>query len=514
MKKRRNAIDKLNTLLFGKDLRITEGEVYADVREFDFSAYYPVDNYISAQTVPDKNVYDIRDYGADTSKADNAQFINLAIEQAGITGGTVLIAGGDYVTTTVTLKSDVTLFIESDSSLSSNKTGKGYESHGAILFAENVHNITITGGGKINGNGNYFGRKPQADRNFTENAEYIDVIKMRRDYRSQLRFAHPNKYGSPVVLKNCTNVNVNNFIIENSASWSFKLIDCDGVSISNFVINNNRNVANADGIDIAGSSNVNISHCFISTADDGIVIKNALWLGNKGAMSNISISDCEIISRTNSVKIGTETTYDIFNVNVNHCKLFMTDLYPGTVSGIAIESCDGSKVYDVNISNIEMDRCTCPIFIRLGNRNRASIVNAQTSNAIEYGKKVKFVPCAEKSTFDEKGEVRDITISNIKASGAELPVIVVGYKQRGRVHRVENLLLKNIDIEYADIPEIIDRRLFIPEYPEEYPESWRFRNLPAYALWSRHTKNFRLENFTCKHKLSTWKKDIIKIDNI
>ncbi|MCH5314519.1 MAG: right-handed parallel beta-helix repeat-containing protein [Eubacterium sp.] len=514
MKKRRNAIDKLNTLLFGKDLRIIEGEPYTEVREFDFSSYYPVDNYVTNQSLPDSNVYDIRDFGADTSSEDNAEYINLAIEQASKTQGTVLISGGDYVTTTVTLKSGITLFIERDSSLSSNKTGKGYEAEGSIIFAENEHNITITGGGKINGNGNFFGRKPQADSNFTENAEYIDVIKMRRDYRSQLRFAHPSKYGSPIVIKECRNVTIDNFIIENSASWSLKLIDCKDVSISDFVINNNRNVANADGIDIAGSSNVDIRHCFISTADDGIVIKNAIWLGNKGAMSNINISDCEVISRTNSIKIGTETTYDIFNVNIDNCRLFMTDLYPGTVSGIAIESCDGSKVYNVSVSNIEMNRCTCPIFVRLGNRNRASIVNAQTSNAIEFGKKVKFVPSAEKSTFDEKSELRDITITDVRATGVELPIIIAGYKQKGRVHRVENLMLKNIDIEYSDLPEIIDRRLFIPEYAKEYPESWRFRNLPAYALWSRHTKNLSIDNFNCTHSLSTWKEKIIQIDNI
>ncbi len=64
-----------------------------------------------------------------------------------------------------------------------------------------------------------------------------------------------------------------------------------------------------------------------------IVIKNASWLGNTGVMKNIKISDCEIISRTNAIKVGTETTYDISDIYINDCKLFMTDLYPGSVSG-------------------------------------------------------------------------------------------------------------------------------------------------------------------------------------
>ena len=49
MKDKRNNADKLRTLLFGKDLRITKGDVYSEVREYDFSSYYPEDKYISKQ---------------------------------------------------------------------------------------------------------------------------------------------------------------------------------------------------------------------------------------------------------------------------------------------------------------------------------------------------------------------------------------------------------------------------------------------------------------------------------
>ncbi len=76
-KKKRNLIDKISTLLFGKDLRVTEGDPYTEVREYDFSSYYPVENYIKKQAI-----YNINDYGADTAKADNAPFINAAIDAA------------------------------------------------------------------------------------------------------------------------------------------------------------------------------------------------------------------------------------------------------------------------------------------------------------------------------------------------------------------------------------------------------------------------------------------------
>ena len=133
-------------------------------------------------------------------------------------------------------------------------------------------------------------------------------------------------------------------------------------------------------------------------------------------MKNIKISDCEIISRTNAIKVGTETTYDISDIYINDCKLFMTDLYPGSVSGISLEACDGTVLSNVNIDNITMDRCTCPIFIRLANRNRAAEVNSQSANAIEFGKKGKGGADSNVFRFNMLSEIRDINISNITAT--------------------------------------------------------------------------------------------------
>lgn len=513
MKNKRNNIDKLKTLFFGKDLRVTKGEPFSTVYPFDFSSCYPEEKYIFNQKIPSENVYDIRDFGADTGLDDNAEFINKALAAANKTKGTVVVSGGDYISSTVYLKSNVTLFIERGSAICSNKTGKGYDYLG-IIHANGAENITLTGGGKIKGNGEYFGLKPLLDGNMTEHPEVIDVIQMRRDYRAQLRFAHSSKYGGPVYFKNCKNIKANNFIIENAAHWSFRIENCENVDISDFVINNNRNVANADGFDIAGTSNVNIEHCFVSTADDGICIKNAVWLGSTGEAGNITVKNCEVISRTNAFKIGTETTYDIRNVNVFDCSFFMTDVYPGSVSGIAIESADGSVISDITVKNIRMNRVTCPIFIRLCNRNRAAKVTAESANAVEFGKKKEKGGSTDKNRFDMKGGVKNIYIENVDAKEVELPVIIAGFSQKGKTKRLENITLKNINMQYAPYKEVYDKRLFIPEYSRVYPESWRFRNLPAYALWARHIKGLKLINFSCSAPKDTWKKDIITEDAI
>ncbi len=508
---RRTVKDKLELLLFHKDERVTTGGVYSKVRDYDYSSYYPVEKYIKFSAAPQENVYDIRDFGAvaDDESFDCAFAINAAFEAAEKTCGAVLVSGGNYTSGAVYLKSSTTFFIEKGSSVHAKKSGKGYPEK-ALVYGENLKDITITGGGILNGEGNFFGREPIYAENMTEPCEYVDVVKMRSDYRKQLRFAHESKYGSVIVLKNCSGVTAENFIIENSAYWTFRLDKCRNVTVRDFVINNNRNVANADGIDMVGTSDVNIEHCFISTADDGIVIKNAVWEGCDSPMSNISIKYCEIISRTNSIKVGTETTHDISGINIEDCRLFMTDLYPGTVSAVALEAVDGARLFDVHIKNISADRCSCPLFIRLGNRNRAAEVNEQSARAIEFGQKPKRGGSADKNRFNFKSEISDISVENFTVTEVEIPVMICGFRQKGRTKRVKNVSIKNMELTFTKKPYIKDRRLFIPEYASEYPEANRFRNLPSYAVFIRHAENIKIENLKCRNSVPGRVKEYIR----
>lgn len=513
MKVRRTIKDKLNTLLFGKDLRVTEGEPYTEVRDGDYSSYYPLEKYINfSQSLPEE-YYDIRDFGADTNKTDaeNTRAIQKALDECHKNGGgAVLVDGGRYEVTTLFLHSNITLFIEKSSSLSANTNGKGY-AHNALIYAKDCENITITGGGKIIGNGTLFGLKPVRENNFSP-APVIDVIKMRQDYRAQLRFAHKSKYGSILLTEKCRNVKIHNIVFEDSPWWTYKMLMCDGVKITDTVIWNNRNVANSDGFDIAGSSNVEIDHCFVSTADDGIVLKNAVWCGCEKEMHGISVRNCEVMSRTNCFKIGTETTYDIYDVAVENCSFFMTDLYPGAVSGVSLEACDGARVHDIRIKDITMNRCTCPLFIRLGNRNRAAEVTSATANKTEIIKDDSKDKPVSKRTFDGKSELYNVTVENISATDVELPVIISGYKQKFRTKHCKNITLRNFNVSYRDAVEVYDKRLFIPEYAREYPECWRFRNLPAYGIWARHCRNLKIEKFNCKGVNNSWRKEKIFID--
>ena len=226
-----------------------------------------------------------------------------------------------------------------------------------------------------------------------------------------------------------------------------------------------------------------------TSGSDGLKIKNNLDVNCKNGMSNIYIHDCEVISCTNSFKIGTETSLDISDVTVENCKFYLTDIYPAGVSGISIESCDGARVKNVNISNIEMDSMACPLFIRLCNRN---------------GDK--------KPELEGKGRIENITVKNIKAENTEIPIMIMGIPNQ----KIKDVNLENFDVKYADGKDYIDLRFKIPEQEKEYPECNRFRNVNAYGVFLRHADNVQIRNVKVKPRAKTLRtyKKIIDCENI
>ena len=481
-----------------KDFKIYDGEIFSDVYDGDFYENILYEKYLNSNpSYQLENPILIEDFDAipNNSNVNNSQAINTAIAYCYENGGgVVVVSGGNYTCGTIYLKSNVILYIEKDSSIVASHNTNDFTEN-ALIYAENCENFVVTGPGKICGEGNYFSLKPFYPPKLEPFSKTLDVWDLRQEYRKRIRFPHKSKYGYLMLLKNCNNIKLYNIILENAAMWTVNVNSCNSVDISNIVINNNRHIANSDGIDICGSSNVIIKDCFISTADDGIVLKNNMSVSTSGddglkiknnldvtcknGMSNIYIHDCEVVSCTNAFKIGTETSLDISDVTVENCKFYLTDIYPAGVSGISIESCDGAKISNIDVSNIEMDSMACPLFIRLCNRNGDN-----------------------KTELDGKGEINNISVRNIKAKNIEIPVMIMGIPKQ----IVKNVYLEDFDIKYADGKDYYDLRFKIPEQEKEYPECNRFRNINAYGIFVRHAENVKLNNIKIKPREKTKRK--------
>ncbi|MDR3344392.1 MAG: hypothetical protein LBT21_02175 [Oscillospiraceae bacterium] len=454
-------------LILGACSRGANTDVYP-VQEGDYNQNIPYEQYIDAPPAPEQAVFDVRDYGA-VAGAETAvtQGLQDAIDAcAAVGGGTVLLAGGEYHSGTIFLKSGVSLFIAADAELVALRDFSAHD--GAFIRAVNAENITITGGGKIRGEGEYFVKTPDENPQLTPYA-VSDVREMKKEYYARIRFGYSSRPDAMIWLRGCKKVDINNICLRDSMHWTLKIDHCADAEINNLVIDNNRHVANTDGVDIVGSQNVNLFHAFISTADDGIVLKNPKD-DTPQNVSNIHVWDCVVQCCTNAFKIGSETYGDINNVLIEDIEASLPGIYPGSVSGISIESMDGACVSDITVRRFKMDGVTCPLFVRLGNRNRYHGKNAA-------------------------GQIRNITVEDVTAKNAELPMIISGFDTLlTAAHRIENVTLRGFDVTYRDNNENIKLRFVVPESAKTYPENWRFKDVPAYGLYARHVDGLTLKN--------------------
>ncbi|GMW02185.1 MAG: exo-poly-alpha-D-galacturonosidase [Candidatus Hydrogenedentota bacterium] len=433
----------------------------------EFLSHVPYDLYIDFDddTLHDK-VYDIRDFGAvGDGKSINTTAINdaiLAAHRAG--GGTVSVAGGDFVSGTVLLKSNVTLHIAKNAVLRASQDRAHYDPM-HFIYCEDSHNVRIKGPGRIAGDGHSWWQPPRAHPPVTP-PEPFNLSETMRMHGHAKRKKKEYRISPLIRFQESADIRLDNLIIENSPGWTLLLHLCDRVNVENVVINNNYHGENTDGIDIVASSNVLVSHCFISTGDDGIVLKNGFNGDKSRPMENVQVRDCAIRSAANGIKIGTETWADISNVHISDCELFTEEVWPWSLSAVAIESVDGAHVSKVTVKGIKARNVMTPLFIRLGNRNRWD-------------------------TKNRMGKLEDITVSDVTAYNVESPAIVSGIP--GLL--IRNVRLENFDVSYREAPEVLNIQSPIPELEDGYPEFNNFGDLPAYALFARHVDGLVVRSF-------------------
>ncbi len=368
-------------------------------------------------------IFNIVEYGATPNSPELCtEAIASAIHAASeVGGGTVYIPSGTYHTGAIFMKSNIELRLSPGAVLSFSADPKDYpvvesrwegvkqEVHASCIFGINLDNVSVTGGGKLDGGG-----APWWDK--------------KRNSPEALLYPRPKL----ISFDGCRRVTLRDLTLVNSPSWTVNPICCQDVTIDNLSIYNPADSPNTDGIDPESCVNVRISNCNIDVGDDCIAIKAGTEdTEEKIACENITITNCTMIHGHGGVVLGSEMSGDIRNVVISNCVFKQTD------RGIRLKSRRGrgGVVEDIRVSNIVMEDVICPFILNLyyfcGPRGKDKYVWDKNPYPV-----TKETPCFRRIHF------ANITARNVHASAGFLYGLAEEY--------ISEITFSDIDISMAE----------------------------------------------------------------
>ena len=358
-------------------------------------------------------IINVRDFGA---KGDGCTLDTEAIQKAIDAcnkGDTLLLGGkGFFLCGTLRLKGDMTLYIEKGTELVGSRNLEHYYANEfyhnemvktiSLIYALDCNNIEITGGGKIQMNGDAFVNFDAWCPDETPRETMIKEFEEQTVVGPETKITRPSQ---PIFFNNCKNVHVHDLKIFNSPCWTVTFSNCEDIVFENMYVDNHNRIANNDGVHFSASRNIVVRNCTFLCGDDCFA---ATCITNtNGVCENIEVYDCLMSSRSAAIRFG--HLYSVVrNVKVHDIKILPSN------RGISIFSGDDGLVENVHIYNIESETR-----IHAGGW---------------WGKGEGFVICSSNTT----GKIKDVLIENCKFI-EENPSLISG---------AENITLKNCTLEY------------------------------------------------------------------
>jgi polygalacturonase len=269
-------------------------------------------------------VCDPRAFGA---KGDGAgmdtQAIQAAIDgcaQKG--GGIVRLSEGIYLSAPIVLRSHITFQLDKGATLLGSPDHADYPAKTefrapglqSLVSAIDATNVSITGEGVIDGNGNSW-------------------WKMAKSIKGSgiLGSVHPRP--RLVVFDHCKHILVEGVTIRNSPMWQLVPYYSDDVVIRNIKVLAPANSPNTDAIDPFSSAHVLIDHVFADVGDDDIAIKSGAIdsPGPDDPSRDITILDCTFM-HGHGLSIGSEIAGGAQNVRAERIH------FEGTDNGIRVKA--------------------------------------------------------------------------------------------------------------------------------------------------------------------------------
>jgi hypothetical protein len=416
-----------------------------------------VDNVIvftNPTTTPPGTAVDVRraPYGAaGDGRTDDTAAVQRAID-AVPAGGSVVLSNGTFLTGMIRLKSNMTLWISRDAVLLGTQLDSGYPvfdsasmgtpafggSRSCLILSVGASNVSIAGGGTIDGNG----EKPEWA---------VDAAEDNPVVRPTLMF-----------LTKGMNISVRDVHVKNAAAWAIVPAEVKGVVIADVTIDSNL-FANRDGIDVVDCEAVLIERVSVWADDDAICFKSF-----EKAVDGVVVRMATVgrSQRANGVKFGTESFGAFRNVVVEDVLVKHVDK-----AAIMVTAVDGAVVNNLTFRRVTIDDALRTFFVLLGKRSQAKSSPRWISGLRFEG-------------ITTSGQVRE-------------PSAVSGQSLGDKTYRVYDVLVSGLRQTVAGGERAVPGDP--AEYAGGYPESTflaRNPKSPAYGIYLRHSDGVTIRGAT------------------
>lgn len=313
------------------------------------------------------------------------------------------------------------------------------------VHAEGARNISITGGGVLDGSGEAWrmvkkskltdgewrklvasggivsrdGRIWYPDEGFEKATMFSNMNVPSADLTEEQwneikSFLRPNM----VSLRNCENVLLEDCSFQNSPCWNVHPLMCKNLIVNRVNIRNPYYSQNGDAIDVDSCENVLITNSTFDAGDDGICIKSGKDAdGRRRARpcKNLIVDNCTVFHGHGGFTVGSEMSGGVENIKVSNCRFLGTDV------GLRFKSTRGrggvvKNIYisDIYMKDIVADAILFDLFYGGKSAVEAAAEKDETIN-------VPAVPVDETTPA-----FRDIYINNVCCNGAARAMLFNG----------------------------------------------------------------------------------------
>ena len=454
-------------------LAVTSLSAYAQKSYSHFTKGLPFEmGEVKAPQIPDYQV-SVADFDA---VGDGEQLCTAAFERAiaSLTkqgGGHLVVPRGVWLTGPIVLQSNIDLHLEQGAVIQfaadedlypiidTSFEGLDTRRCQSPLSARGTVNISITGQGVIDGNGQYW--RPVKKSKVTEGhwkqlleSGGVEIKKgywvpsegyakgesganmnvpnaqTEEEWRAIKRFLRPVM----VSLVECKNVLLEGVIFQNSPAWNLHPLMCENIIIDNVLARNPAYAQNGDALDLESCRNALIVNSKFDAGDDGIFIKSGKDADGRRRgrpCENVVVDGCTVFAGHGGFVVGSEMSGGVKNIMVRQCQFLGTDV------GLRFKSTRGrgGVVENIYVDGISMTNITtyALTFNMYYGGKSVSEVLAEGGEAKEVAK----VPVTEETPI-----FRNIDIRNVVCNHAGFAMEFNGLPEMP----IEGIHLENIKI--------------------------------------------------------------------